>query len=296
MVTNTWPVRRKKPEWDSPNRTIASPAIANAAGSGAKSQIPCLRKRLQGGCASFASVGFTAPVCVLPWTWRSRNEVPFIISIRCIRWSTAGICCFIPAGSMDQIFQALIDRTRAPLDLDRIKTIFGDKNRPHYDKRKSNPTRWGVVVETPAYDLTVFKVHYGKMTLKIYTKGERVLRIEVIRAQYQGISLGSVAALLCRDRARLQAILERFLNAVGCIGLLLCRRRHAGKLPQPTTSRPNEGGRNRSQSTPNAPCRRSRSGAVHVACGFTASDLAAEGPRHERPSPESAVWTATRRL
>jgi hypothetical protein len=26
----------------------------------------------------------------------------------------------------------------------------------------------------------LFKVHYGKMTLKIYTKGERALRIEVI--------------------------------------------------------------------------------------------------------------------
>jgi len=36
------------------------------------------------------------------------------------------------------------------------------------------------VVETPAYDVTIFKVHYGKLTLKIYTKGERVLRIEVI--------------------------------------------------------------------------------------------------------------------
>ena len=36
------------------------------------------------------------------------------------------------------------------------------------------------MVETPTYDLTVFKVHYGKMTLKIYTKGERVLRTEVI--------------------------------------------------------------------------------------------------------------------
>jgi hypothetical protein len=23
------------------------------------------------------------------------------------------------------------------------------------------------------YDVTIFKVHYGKMTLKIYTKGER---------------------------------------------------------------------------------------------------------------------------
>jgi hypothetical protein len=32
----------------------------------------------------------------------------------------------------------------------------------------------GVVVETPTDDLTVFKVHYGKMILKIYTKGERV--------------------------------------------------------------------------------------------------------------------------
>jgi len=28
--------------------------------------------------------------------------------------------------------------------------------------------------------VTIFKVHYGKLTLKIYTKGERVLRIEVI--------------------------------------------------------------------------------------------------------------------
>jgi len=26
------------------------------------------------------------------------------------------------------------------------------------------------------YDLTIFKLHCGKLTLKIYTKGERVLR------------------------------------------------------------------------------------------------------------------------
>ena len=87
---------------------------------------------------------------------------------------------FRSGRQMDQIFQALIDRTRAPLDLDRVKTIFGDKNRPHRERRKKNPTRWGVVVETPTYDLTLFKVHSGKMTLKIYTKGERVLRVEVI--------------------------------------------------------------------------------------------------------------------
>jgi hypothetical protein len=91
---------------------------------------------------------------------------------------------FRSGRQMEEIFQAWIDRTRAPLDLDRIKTIFGDKHHPHRNTRQKNPTRWGVVVERPTYDLTVFQVHYGKMSLKIYTKGERAqrapLRIEVI--------------------------------------------------------------------------------------------------------------------
>ena len=72
----------------------------------------------------------------------------------------------------------IIDRTRAPLGLDRVKTIFGNRKRPC--RRKLREGRYEVVVETPTYDLTVFNVHYGKLTLKIYTKGERVLRIEVI--------------------------------------------------------------------------------------------------------------------
>jgi hypothetical protein len=37
-----------------------------------------------------------------------------------------------------------------------------------------------VAVETPAHDLTIFKLHCGGLTLKIYSKGERVLRIESI--------------------------------------------------------------------------------------------------------------------
>jgi hypothetical protein len=45
---------------------------------------------------------------------------------------------FRSGRQMEEIFQALIDRTRAPLDLDRIKTIFGDKYRPHRDTRKKN--------------------------------------------------------------------------------------------------------------------------------------------------------------
>ena len=36
------------------------------------------------------------------------------------------------------------------------------------------------MIEKPEYDLTKFKVHFGQLTLKGYTKGERVLRFEAI--------------------------------------------------------------------------------------------------------------------
>jgi hypothetical protein len=140
---------------------------------------------------------------------------------------------FRSGRQMDEIFQALIDRTRAPLDLDRIKTIFGDKNRPHRDTRKKNPTRWGVVVETPTYDLTVFKVHYGKMTLKIYTKGERVLRIEVIVHNTKAYRWGRSLQCFGEIVTRLRGILERFLNAVGCLGACFVADDTLENLPLP---------------------------------------------------------------
>jgi hypothetical protein len=141
---------------------------------------------------------------------------------------------FRSGRQMDEIFQALIDRTRAPLDLDRIKTIFGDKNRPHRDTRKKNPTRWGVVVETPTYDLTVFKVHYGKMTLKIYTKGERVLRIEVIVHNTKEYRWGRSLPCFGDIVVRLRDILERFLNAVGCLDACFVADETLENLPLPT--------------------------------------------------------------
>src|SRR5207302_2023466 len=69
-----------------------------------------------------------------------------------------------------QVFQALIDRSRASLDLKTIKTILGYKHRPIYRRRTRRPPEWEVAVERPTYDLTIFKLHCGKLTLKIYTK------------------------------------------------------------------------------------------------------------------------------
>jgi hypothetical protein len=140
---------------------------------------------------------------------------------------------FQSGRQMDQIFQALIDRTRGPLDLDRVKTIFGNKKRPHYNKRKRNPTRWGVVVETPAYDVTIFKVHYGKMTLKIYSKGERVLRIEVIVHNTKEYRWSRSLPCFPEIVTRLKGILERFLNALGCINACFVSDDMLEKLPEP---------------------------------------------------------------
>ena len=52
-------------------------------------------------------------------------------------------------GQMEQVFQALIDRSRAPLDLKTIKTILGYKHRPKYRKRKGRWAQGEVAVERP---------------------------------------------------------------------------------------------------------------------------------------------------
>src|SRR5467141_3429736 len=83
--------------------------------------------------------------------------------------------CSIPRRlKLTMPFQALIDRSRAPLDLKTIKTILGYKHRPKNRRPTKRSAECEVAVERPTYDLTIFKLHCGKLTLKIYTKGERV--------------------------------------------------------------------------------------------------------------------------
>ena len=79
-------------------------------------------------------------------------------------------------SQMDQVFQRMVDRTRAQLDVRQVRTLFGMTRRPKW-RWKRRP-RLEVFLETSVYDLTVFKLHFGKLTLKAYTKGEHVLRFE----------------------------------------------------------------------------------------------------------------------
>jgi hypothetical protein len=113
---------------------------------------------------------------------------------------------------MEQVFEGLIDRTRSTLDIKTVKTILGAKQRP----QKKSKTRWEITVETPEYGLTIFKVHAGALTLKMYTKGERVLRCEVIvhnvRKLKEGNSLGRWVPVV----THLNEVLDRFLEVVQC--------------------------------------------------------------------------------
>jgi hypothetical protein len=124
---------------------------------------------------------------------------------------------FHVGGHMDQVFQALIDRSRAPLDLQTIKTILGYRRRPKCRRRTKRPAEWEVAVDRPTYDLTIFKLRCGKLTLKIYSKGERVLRIEAVAHNTQQLNCRRSLEMFPEVVSRLKAVLERFADALSCI-------------------------------------------------------------------------------
>src|SRR5215469_5156914 len=77
---------------------------------------------------------------------------------------------FQGGGQMEKAFPALVDRTRAPRDVPRIKTILGRRRRLKTRPHKKRAAEWSIVVENPVYNLTLFKVPGGYLTLKVYPK------------------------------------------------------------------------------------------------------------------------------
>src|SRR5499427_6775621 len=141
---------------------------------------------------------------------------------------------FEVGGHMEQVFQALIDRSRVRLDLKAVKTILGHKHRPKYRSRKKRAAEWEVAVERPTYDLTIFKLHCGALTLKIYSKGERVLRIEVIVHNTRELGCGRALENFSEIVRRLQALLERFADALSCIDSCFISDQSLERLPTPS--------------------------------------------------------------
>lgn len=125
---------------------------------------------------------------------------------------------FRRGSELEQVFQGTIDRTRSLLEVKTLRTIFGNKKRPSRCKHNKEP-RCEVVVERPEYDLTVFKIHFGKITAKMYSKGARVLRTEVVVHNTKELHCGRSLPKFSEIVLRLKEILNRFLNAMRCIDI-----------------------------------------------------------------------------
>ena len=73
------------------------------------------------------------------------------------------------------------------------------------------------MIETPRWDLTLFKVHFGLLTLKGYTKGEHVPRFEAITHNTRSLGCGGVMEKFPDIITRLAAMTDRFTTALDCV-------------------------------------------------------------------------------
>lgn len=166
----------------------------------------------------------------LPFEEQRRSGFRYSYSVYQLEYSRNLL--FQSGYRLEQVFQGVIDRTRAKVNIKTVRTIFG----PHRRLRTlSHPEpRLECVVERPEYDLTIFKIHCGRLTLKMYSKGERVLRIEAIAHNIVDLRCGKVLARLPDMVVRLSQMLERFLESMRCIDVAWISEPLLEELPKPS--------------------------------------------------------------
>lgn len=142
---------------------------------------------------------------------------------------------FANPAQMQHVFDTVVDRTRSRLDVPAVRPLFGAKRRPHRD-RKTGPPRLEAVIETPRYDLTTFKVHFRRLTLKAYTKGEHVLRVEAITHNTKDLGCGRVLDRFPEIVTRLAAMADRFCTTLDCVDVGFIPDRLLEELPLPSQS------------------------------------------------------------
>jgi hypothetical protein len=140
---------------------------------------------------------------------------------------------FASGGQMEDLFDRVLDRTRSRLDIPVLRTIFGLKNRPHHN-RSSGPPAQEAVIEKPQYGLAWFRIRFGMLQVKAYTKGEHVLRIEA--------TVHNARELRCRRGldnfgeiiTRLAGIAERFATTLDCADISFLPDGVLDDLPLPS--------------------------------------------------------------
>ena len=162
----------------------------------------------------------------------AQERSQFHYSYSCYQLEYSRNLLFQNGRRMDQIYQGLIERTRGLLDVRRLRTIFGRKQRPSC--RRKSGGRIECVIEHPQYDLTVFKLVFGKLVLKIYDKGGRLLRIEVVVNNVEELRCGKRLEKLPPMLEQLERMVVDFLAAVQAAHLSYLDSGALDKLPTPS--------------------------------------------------------------
>lgn len=156
----------------------------------------------------------------------------FRYSYSCYQLEYSRNLIFQSGRRMDQIYQGLIERTRRLLDVRTLRTIFGRKHRPHRDRQSGRHV--ASVLEHPEHDLTVFKLIFGKLVLKIYDKGGRLLRIEVVVNNVEELRCGKRLEKLPPMLEQLERMVVDFLAAVQAAHLSYLDGGVLDRLPTPS--------------------------------------------------------------
>jgi len=141
---------------------------------------------------------------------------------------------FASGAVMDRLFNTVVDRTRSRLDVPTVRTLFGSKGRPHRKPGFELSPRQAVVIERPRWNLTIFKVRFGLLTLKGYTKGERVLRFEAIVHDTRQLGCGRTLDKFGQITARLTAMVDRFMSVLDCVDAGFLPDDMLDRLPAPS--------------------------------------------------------------
>lgn len=141
---------------------------------------------------------------------------------------------FRRGDQMEEVFQNMLDRHRGHLDLREIRTIFGKGRHAPARADGSSGVR-SELARRPQYGLTVFKLDFGRLSLKAYTKGERVLRFETIAHNTKDLHCGRILVRFGEVVARLRAILERALGVLRGMERAFVSDDTLEQLPRPAT-------------------------------------------------------------
>jgi hypothetical protein len=141
---------------------------------------------------------------------------------------------FKVGAQMEKVFDRIVDRTRARLDVPTLRTLFGAKQRPGRHGSSELSLQLAAMIETPRYDLTMFKVHFGLLTLKAYTKGEHVLRFEAITHNTKQLRCGRILEKFPEITNRLAGMVEQFCTTLDCVDVGFLPEDTLDQLPLPS--------------------------------------------------------------